>query len=158
MFGKWLYLPHGIKPFQRGNPEHPEFEHSNMSVHALAEIYKVSQALHQKLPQVSCPVMIIHGSNDPVVDSASAMMIHERVGSLEKRIHLVASDRHGILHENIGNTQEVVIARLGEVTAPVTVQISGNAGRRMLRNWNLLRWAAPRLALHRAVDSQTSLD
>ena len=157
-FGKWLYLPNGIKPFQRGQPEHPEFEHSNMPVRALAELHKVVEALHQDLPQVSCPVMIIHGSDDPVVDPASAEMIHERVGSLEKRIHMVTSDRHGILHENIGNTQEIIIARLGEVSVPVVLEIPESAGRRMLRDWNLLRWAAPRLALHRTVDAQNPID
>ena len=157
-FSKWLHLPSGVKPFQRGQPEHPEFEHSNMPVHALAELHKVARALHQNLPLVSCPVMIIHGSNDPVVDPASALMIHERVGSLEKRVHLVTSDRHSILHENIGNTQEIIIACLAEVSAPITGQIPENAGRRMLRDWNLLRWAAPRLATHRTVVGQNPLD
>ena len=76
---KWLYMQNGIKPFKQGQPEHPEFEHSKMPIQALTELHKIAAALHQQLPHVSCPVMIIHGSNDPVADPGSASMIHERV-------------------------------------------------------------------------------
>jgi esterase/lipase len=156
--GKWLYLKDGIKPFQIGQPEHPEFEHEKMPVRALAELHEVAETLLQRLPLVSSPVMIIQASDDPVADPTSAAKIYELVGSPDKRIHIVTSDRHAILHENIGNTQGIIIARLAEVAAPAALMVPENAGRRRLRDWKLLRWVAPHFAFRGTVDAPSLID
>ena len=155
---KWLYMQNGIKPFKQGQPEHPEFEHSKMPIRALTELHKVAAALHQKLPHVSCPVTIIHGSNDPVADPGSASMIHERVASTDKQLYIVTSDRHGILHENIENTQEIIIARLAEFSNPLALQVLEEASQRTKMDWKFLRWIAPRMSIRRLLAAKNSFD
>jgi fermentation-respiration switch protein FrsA (DUF1100 family) len=85
-----------------------------MPIRGLLELNKIADMLHQKLPDITCPVTIVHGSNDPVVDPESAKIIHDRIGSLDKQLRIVESERHSILHEDIDNTQAIVIARLSE--------------------------------------------
>ncbi len=109
---EWVYGQDGIKPFQQGEPEHPEFEYRNIPVRGLVELQNIAEALTDQLPKVFCPSTIIHGSNDPIVDPDSAKMIFDRIGSLDKQLHIVNSDRHAILHDDIDNTQALVIARL----------------------------------------------
>jgi esterase/lipase len=139
----WVYTQDGIKPFQIGEPEHPEFEYRNMPVRGLVELRKMVDELNQRLPEITCPVSIIHGANDPVVDPESASIIHGKIGSLDTRLHIVMSDRHSILHEDIDNTQGIVIARLSEfvianpLPQPVPTRLLPNI------NANFMRLIAP---------------
>ena len=114
---QWVYVQNGIKPFQEGEPEHPDTEYRNMPVQALMELRKVADLLEHRLPDVICPVMIVQGSQDPVVDPASAQVIEAGVGATDKSLHIIQSDRHGILQDNIGDVQELIMARLVQFTS-----------------------------------------
>ena len=141
--GEWVYAQDGIKPFQQGEPEHPEFEYRNMPVRALVERSKMTDMLNQKLPDITCPVSILQGSNDPIVDPVSAQIIHDQIGSLDKQLHIVKSDRHSILHEDIDNTQAIVIARLAEFAVSRPTRVPGPVGLLPNVNVNILRLIAP---------------
>jgi esterase/lipase len=151
---KFVYAQDGIKPFQLGEPEHPEYEYRNMPVRSLVELRKMVDELSLKLPEIICPVSIIHGSNDPIVDPDSAKIIHEKVGSLDKQLHIVKSDRHSILHDDIDNTQGIVIARLSEfVTSkplpqPVPTRLLPNI------NANFMRLIAPLIPGRKTTDDK----
>jgi hypothetical protein len=80
----------------------------------------VADELNRCLPQIVCPVTVIQGTNDPIVDPASARLIHDRIGSAEKSLHMIPSQRHGILHEDIAGTQALVISLLGTLASPLT--------------------------------------
>ena len=141
--GEWAYVQDGIMPFQLGEPEHPEFEYCNMPVRGLVELGKIAEMLHQKLPDITCPVTIIHGSNDPIVNSESARIIHDRIGSPDKQLHIVNSDRHGVLHDDIDNTQAIVIARLGGFVVAQPSKLPKPVGLLAKVNVNFLRLIAP---------------
>jgi esterase/lipase len=115
---QWVFLQKGIKPFQDSEPEHPDFEYRNMPVQALMELRKVAGLLEQRLPDVTCPVMIVQGSGDPMVDPASARIIDERLGSADKSLHIIQSDRHGVLHDDADGVQNLIMSRLTEFTLP----------------------------------------
>jgi esterase/lipase len=155
---KWLHLQNGIKPFTKGEPEHPEFEHSRMPVRALAELYRISEALQRALPQISCPVTVIHASNDPVADPGSAKTIYESIASANKRLHMVGSDRHAILHDDIGNTQDLIMGRLLEFSRATTSQIQEDLDSSANGKWKFLRWLTPRTGLRRIWDAKEFLE
>ncbi len=102
---EWAYLQDGVKPFLPRDPEHPDIDYRNMPARGLVELRKAADELNRCLPQVACPVTIIQGTDDPIVDPASARLIHDRIGSKEKALHMIPSQRHGILHEDIAGTQ-----------------------------------------------------
>jgi esterase/lipase len=116
---EWVFVQEGIKPFQIGEPEHPDIDYRNMPVRSLVELRKAADALDSLLPEIICPVAVVQGTEDPIVDSSSANTIHRRISSMEKSLYMVPSQRHGILHEDIADTQKLVISVLGTMSAPL---------------------------------------
>ena len=155
---EWAYVQDGIKPFLLGEPEHPEFEYRNMPVRGLVELKKIADALNQKLPEITSPVTIIQGSNDPVVDPESAKIIYNRIGSSDKQLHIVNSNRHSILHEDIDNTQAIVIARLSEFAVSKSPQPQVPIGLLAQVNSNLLRLITPIIRGRKTTDDKRALN
>ncbi len=113
-----MYIKNGVKPFTETEPEHPDFEYRNMPIQALAEIRKIAALLEQRLGEIICPVMIVHGSGDPLIDPESARVIESRIGSLEKSLHIIGSERHSILHDNTGGVQDLILTRIESFVLP----------------------------------------
>ncbi len=115
---EWVYVQDGIKPFQTRSPEHPAIDYLHMPVRGLAELRKVADELERRLPRIGCPAAIIHGTDDPIADPESARIIHRRIASAGKTLHMIPSHRHGILHENISGTAELVMSLLAGWSVP----------------------------------------
>lgn len=115
---EWAYVQDGIKPFQTREPEHPTIDYRHMPVRGLVELRKAADELERRLPDIGCPAAILHGTDDPIADPESAQFIHRRLGSAEKSLHMIPSQRHGILHEDIAGTMTLVISLLGKWAAP----------------------------------------
>lgn len=107
----------GVKLFQQNNSEHPHINYFNMPIRALYELTRMVDALEEKLPDVACPVALVQGTEDNVVDPQSAELILEKLGCVEKSLHWVFSDRHGIVTEDIGDTHAHVLAFIAELAA-----------------------------------------
>ena len=105
---RWLSSYEGIVPFRPNQSEHPHINYRNMPVRGLYELTRLEDTLSEVLPQISCPVTLIQATEDRVVDPQSANMIFDKLGSEDKRLHWVESKRHGILNEDIGDTQQHV--------------------------------------------------
>jgi len=117
---EWVYVQEGLRPFHARDPEHPDIDYRNMPVRGLVELRKAADELDRRLPLVVCPVAIIQGTDDQIVDPASAKLIHDRIGSAEKSLHMIPSQRHGILHEDIAGTQALVVFVLAAMASPLT--------------------------------------
>jgi esterase/lipase len=83
-----------------------------MPIRGLYELRLMVAELQRRLPDIKCPVEILQGTEDKVVKPESAEIIKEKIGSEIKRIHMIESNRHGIINENIGNTHETIISML----------------------------------------------
>ncbi len=117
---QWVYVQQGVKPFIPRDPEHPDIDYRHMPVSSLVELRNVADELGKKLPQITCPVTIIQATEDPIVDPAGAMQIHARLGSAEKSLHMIPSNRHGILNEDVGGTQDLVVSLINKLASPLT--------------------------------------
>ena len=105
----WLSSLEGIKPFVTNESEHPSINYRNTPIRALYELQQLMELLKSRLDEVTCPVLIIQSEKDHVIDPQSADTLFAGLGSEKKSLIKVASERHGILNENIGGTQEAVI-------------------------------------------------
>ena len=112
----WVSSFEGILPFRLREVEHPHINYRNMPVRGLYELQRMLKDLEDQLPKVQCPVSLIQGSDDPVVDPKSASLIREKLSSARKDVTIVAATRHGILYEDIGGTQEIVLTFLESIT------------------------------------------
>ncbi len=99
-------------PFQSNESEHPHINYRNMPVRGLYELRRMVEELDRRLPDVQCPVTLVQGTEDQVVDPKSAEMIRGKLGSKEILLHMVPSRRHGILNEDVGDTHETVCSFL----------------------------------------------
>lgn len=106
---RWMTSLEGIMPFRPNDSEHPDINYRNIPIRGLYELRKLVEAARKKLSSVMCPVQIIQGSEDRVVDPVSAKILHKYLGSGDKSITYITTKRHGILNENIDNTQQSVI-------------------------------------------------
>ena len=81
-------------------------------VRGLYELRRMVDELRHRLPEVTCPVSVIQGTDDQVVDPKSADMIVAALGTARKDLTMVPSRRHGILNEDIGDTQATVMSSI----------------------------------------------
>jgi acyl-CoA synthetase (AMP-forming)/AMP-acid ligase II/esterase/lipase len=109
---EWASPLEGIMPFRVHDSEHPHINYRHIPIRGLFELRNVADELDRRLPDVTCPVTIIQGTEDRVVDPGSAKLIVDKLSSAKKSLHMVASRRHGILHEDVGDTQTLVMAFL----------------------------------------------
>ncbi|MGQ0486242.1 MAG: AMP-binding protein [Hyphomicrobiales bacterium] len=114
---EWVYAEDGIKPFHIIEPDYPDIRYRHMPVRGLVELRRAADELEQRLPGIACPVHIVQATDDPIVDPDSARIVHGRIGSAEKSLHMIASNRHSILHEDLGGAQSLVVSLLGAFAA-----------------------------------------
>jgi esterase/lipase len=115
---RWVSSFEGIKPFQANDSEHPHINYRQMPVRGLYELTVLVDALKASLPRVACPVMLLQGSDDPVVVPTSAEGILKHLGDVPVLLKMIESDRHGIINEDIGGTRAAIIASLQAWTDP----------------------------------------
>ena len=100
----------GVMPFRLNESENPETNYRHIPIRALHELRRAIYDLARHLPKVTCPVTIIQGLEDPVVDAKSAQIIFDNVSTDNKQLHWIDTDRHGILSGDVGGCREHVLA------------------------------------------------
>jgi len=104
----WVSSFEGIKPFFENPTEHPAINYRHVPVKSLYELRMLIQDMDDFLPLCKRPVLILHGDQDPVVSIKSAPNVMDKLGSKNKQLKLISSNRHGILMENIGGTWDII--------------------------------------------------
>lgn len=104
----WVSSFEGIKPFIENPTEHPAINYRHVPVKSLYELRMLIQDMNEFLPRCKRPVLILHGDHDPVVAFKSAIEVMEKLGSKNKQLKAINSNRHGILMENIAGTWSVI--------------------------------------------------
>ena len=112
---RWLPYLEGLLPFRINESEHPEINYRNIPIRGLYELRQMVSRLEDRLPLVECPVLVVQGRDDHVVDARSADLLMEGLGSDTKTLHMIEADRHGILNEDIGGTQQIVQEFIGDL-------------------------------------------
>ncbi len=113
----WIPAYEGI-PFRYNSAtENPHINYRSMPVHALFELRVLVSKLEERLKHVQCPALILQGDHDPVVEPESATIVMNTIGSEDKHLEMIPSDRHGILYRDIGDTRKFVIDYLDKINA-----------------------------------------
>jgi esterase/lipase len=82
------------------------------------ELEKLMKQVENKLKNVKEPVIIIQGSDDPVVNSVSAQEIFDKLGTKEKQLLRIYADHHGILRgEEAEKVNAMVLMFLEEISS-----------------------------------------
>jgi alpha-beta hydrolase superfamily lysophospholipase len=110
----WVSSFEGIKPFIENPTEHPAINYRHVPVKSLYELRLLIGSMDNFVPLCTVPVLILQGDNDPVVSFKSAQEIMNKLTCKNKQMKVIASNRHGILMENIGGTWESIDAFMKE--------------------------------------------
>lgn len=105
----------GIMPFRPNQSEHPHINYHQIPVRGLYELRLLADALRKRVADVACPVLLMQGDNDPVVDPESASILTELLAGKDVRTKIISSKRHGILYENIDGAQEHIVEFVSEL-------------------------------------------
>jgi len=117
----WLPSYEGILPFRQNDSEHPDINYYSMPVHGLFELRLMVSALNGKLSDIHCPTYLYQGDQDPVVEPVSAEIIMEKISSETKSNTVIPSTRHGILNEDIGHIQQLILDQLARLESTIAV-------------------------------------
>ncbi|HIJ37631.1 MAG TPA: alpha/beta fold hydrolase [Rhodospirillaceae bacterium] len=100
----------GLVVFRPNDSEHPDINYRNIPVSALNQLRQMVEELKERLALVKTPCLLLQGSEDRVVDPISATLIHQRLTSASfRRLQMIPASRHGILNEDLGGCQQMVI-------------------------------------------------
>jgi esterase/lipase len=105
---EWVSRQEGVLPFRPTDTEHPQINYRNMPIRGLYELTRMVTTLKKSLSSITCPTLVIQGTEDHVVEPAGAELIMEKLTTVDKRLAWVTSKRHGILFENVGETHQLV--------------------------------------------------
>ncbi|HEX9584941.1 MAG TPA: alpha/beta hydrolase [Gammaproteobacteria bacterium] len=105
----------GIMPFRPNQSEHPHINYYQIPIRGLYELRLLVDALRQHVAGVDCPVLLLQGDRDPVVDPGSVEILGNLLAGKDVRINVVSSRRHGILYEDIDGAQNRIVAFVAEL-------------------------------------------
>lgn len=116
-FVRWVSSYEGVMPFRPNDSEHPHINYRSMPLHGLFELQQLIGETQERLEDVHCPVRIYQGTDDKVVDPKGADIMMKKLGTEQKELVMIPSDRHGILNEDIGGVQGQVIEFIEKLAA-----------------------------------------
>ena len=106
----------GKMEFVQNDPENPHINYTRNPVHGVYELERLMRYVKTRLADVRGAVLIIQGSDDPVVNPVSGMDIFSRLGSAEKQLVQISANHHGILRgREADKVKERVLAFLKSV-------------------------------------------
>ncbi|HER25473.1 MAG TPA: alpha/beta fold hydrolase [Rhodospirillales bacterium] len=118
----WLPSFEGVMPFMENNSEHPLINYRHIPIHGLYQLRTMTGDLQDHLARIEVPTLIIQGNEDPVVEPESARIIYNDLTTADKALHWIPSDRHGILNEDIGETQKLLLNFIERLSCHVPLQ------------------------------------
>ncbi len=105
----------GVMPFRPNQSEHPHINYYHMPIRGLNELRLLRDELRNRLKEVHCPVLLLQGDKDPVVDPRSLGKLRNLLTAAKVETKIIPSKRHGILYEDIGGTVEMVLDYVGRL-------------------------------------------
>jgi len=104
---RWM-SDEGMKEFVVNDSEHPETNYTHIPIRALYELRQLSHETEERLRDVHCPILILQGDHDPVVDAESAKQVYEQVGSHCKTLTIIHSQLHDIIFHDPGEVHATI--------------------------------------------------
>jgi esterase/lipase len=77
--------------------EQPDINYTKHPLASVSQLEKVMSKTVKNLENITAPILIIQGDNDPTVKRESAKLIYDAVSAQDKQLMILPRDRHSIL-------------------------------------------------------------
>jgi esterase/lipase/1-acyl-sn-glycerol-3-phosphate acyltransferase len=113
------YLGLSGRRFQVSNEdsEDPDINYRVDYVLSIRELKRAARACRANLSRVTAPVLVLQSDHDPLVDPAAGKILLKRLGSRDKVLSTIPSDRHLVIR---GPGSEMVFETIDRFIARVT--------------------------------------
>ncbi len=105
----------GLVPFRPNQPEHPSVNYQHIPIRALYQLQQLIENIMAKPLSINAKVALYQSNQDPVVDPSSIERLFNQIHSKHKNKYMIASDRHGVIYENLDKIQEKICANLHDL-------------------------------------------
>ncbi len=105
----------GLVPFRPNQPEHPSVNYQHIPIRALYQLQQLIESIMAKPLSINAKVALYQSNQDPVVDPSSIEKLFNQIHSKHKNKYMIASDRHGVIYENLDKIQEKICANLHDL-------------------------------------------
>lgn len=94
---KKIRIKRGEMEFVTNTPENPHINYFRNPVYGVYQLEQLMNVVEERLQELDIPALVIQGSDDPVVNPESAQEVFEKMGTEDKELYRVFSERHGII-------------------------------------------------------------
>lgn len=77
----------------------PLVSHEVQPAHTVAELLRATERLKKEFPQITLPVLILHGTSDKVTRPSGSKLFYDRAGSRDKTLKLYEGHAHDLLND-----------------------------------------------------------
>ena len=79
--------------------EDPLIEHETQPTQTVAEMARADDRLEKSFPQITLPLLILHGTRDATTRPSGSQFFHETAGSTDKTLKLYEGHYHDLLND-----------------------------------------------------------
>jgi len=90
----------GVKAFFKNIPENEHINYWIIPTFSIYEVGRLVKSIKSTLANVTVPMLIIFSKDDSLVSVSGADYIYNNISSIDKEMHIIGSDCHGILYNN----------------------------------------------------------
>ncbi len=113
---KKFKIEKGKMEFVPNIPENPDINYSRNPVNGTYELGKLMKFVESNLSKITIPALIIQATGDPVVNPESADEIYSKIGSVDKELIKIKSEKHGIVRgKELKEVSDEVISFLNRI-------------------------------------------
>ncbi|MBU1055602.1 MAG: alpha/beta fold hydrolase [Proteobacteria bacterium] len=94
----------GRRHFVPNEPENPHINYLRNPINGVKELMELMDQLSPRLEHIKVPALLIQSSGDLVVDPDGSKFVFEKLGSEDKELVMLNSDRHGIFRGDISKS------------------------------------------------------
>lgn len=93
----WMGATRKLHWISNQQTESPDLNYVRHPPHGLLELLRLMDRTRELLPRISCPVAVLQGDADPVIDPVSAQLIYDRLGASRRPLRYLPATRHGVV-------------------------------------------------------------
>jgi esterase/lipase/1-acyl-sn-glycerol-3-phosphate acyltransferase len=114
----WFDRRHGSRSFHDNRDADPAVDYRSIPRQSLREVRRLLAEMNRRLPSVTAPVLLVHGTGDSAVPVDPLTHIVPRLSGAEVSVVRAEGDRHRLVREDAAGIEAEIVAFIARATGP----------------------------------------